>query len=913
MVKSISKISFLFVLLILLSIQSSISLETKNQDPHQQASTILEISPDYGKIPLYFIPNEGQVDEKALFYAKTSRYTLWLTEEGLVFDSVKRIKKGENESRLQHPKDRNNPEGFTFERDVSRLVFLNSKKNPEVVPVDRTEHKVNYFIGKDKSKWRTGIQTSGAVLYKELYRDIDLRVYGIEKQIEYDFIVRPGGEVSDIGFEYRDVVRTEIDKDGNLVIETKFGELEHAKPKCYQVIGGEKVDVEARFKKIRTNTYGFNIAEYNRDYELIIDPMVLVYSTYLGGSDYDCDGCRGIAVDLEGAAYVTGWTYSDDFPTQNPIQGTNAGLSDIFITKVSSSGSELVYSTYLGGYYSDEGWGIAVDSQGAAYVAGSTSSDDFPIQNPLQGSRVVGDDIFITKVSSSGSELVYSTYLGGSGHDYGRGIAVDSQGAAYVTGWTSSADFPIQNPIQGTNAGPYDVFIAKLSSSGAALVYSTYLGGSERDWGMSIAVDSQGAAYVTGWTDSADFPTQNPIQGSNAAGNDIFITKVNSSGSELVYSTYLGGSGSDDGRVIAVDLQGAAYVTGFTNSIDFPTQNPIQGTNAGLSDIFITKVSSSGSELVYSTYLGGSSYDSGWGIAVDSQGAACVAGYTESVNFPTHSPIQGTKAGYYDVFITKVNSSGSALVYSTYLGGSGDDVGWSIALDSQGAACVAGYTQSSANFPTQNPIQGNYAGYTDAFIAKLNFSGPVTYSITITAGSGGTTVPSPGTYTYDEATEVTIRAIPNTGYTFSGWSGNASGTTNPITITINYDKSINANFSRISTGDGETEKKGGCFIATAAYNSPFHPHIDTLRDFRDKYLMPSKLGRKFVSLYYKYSPSLANFIAKHKILKLVIRISLLPLVAISYSMVHLGPIITGVMFFLILVLAIFLISFYRRN
>jgi hypothetical protein len=322
MVKLTLKISFISILLILFSYQSSISLETKNQDkPHkvmkpQEISKSLKISPDYGKIPLYFIPNEGQVHDKALFYAKASRYTLWLTKEGLVFDSIKRIKKGENESHPTHPKDRNNLEGSTCERDVSRLTFLNSKKNPEVIPVNRTKHKVNYFIGKDKSKWRTNIKTSRAVLYKELYQNIDLRVYGIEKQIEYDFIVRPGGEVSDISFEYKDVKHAEIDKCGNLLIETKFGKLEHAKPECYQVVEGERIEVEAEFKRIEANTYSFKVKEYKRNCELIIDPLVLVYSTYLGGSDNDYG--YGIAVDSAGAAYVTGYTWSTDFPIQNP-------------------------------------------------------------------------------------------------------------------------------------------------------------------------------------------------------------------------------------------------------------------------------------------------------------------------------------------------------------------------------------------------------------------------------------------------------------------------------------------------------------------------------------------------------------------------------------------------------------------
>jgi endonuclease/exonuclease/phosphatase family metal-dependent hydrolase len=727
MKKLVFKISFLFVLLIFLSFQNSTSLELENQlVPNQpqfkneELSRNLKLNPNFGKIPLYFIPNEGQIHDRALFYAKASRYTLWLTKEGLVFDSTRRIKKESNESKRLSPRDINDPEDFAYDRDVSRMVFVNAHRNPEVIPVDVTEHKVNYYIGNNESKWQTSIQTSKAVLYKELYPYIDLKVYGIEKQIEYDFVVKPGGEVSDVRVKYQGIEKTRIDKEGNLVIKSKFGELKHAKPVCYQVIGGERVEIQAEFLKIGDNNYGFKVKGYNRNYELIIDPVVLVYSTYLGGSGWDW--CWGIAVDSKGAAYVIGDTDSIDFPIKNPIQGINAGDVDIFITKINSSGNSLVYSTYLGGSREDKVWGIAVDSEGAAYVAGDTNSIDFPTQNPIQGSVGGAEDVFIAKINASGTALVYSTYLGGSRGDGGSGIAVDSEGAAYVAGSTNSIDFPTKNPIQRNSAGGDDIFITKVNSSGSALIYSTYLGGSGVDYCGGIAVDSEGAAYVTGDTNSIDFPTQNPIQGINAGGPDIFITKVNSSGNALVYSTYLGSSGADRGWSIGVDSEGAAYITGDTGSIDFPTQNPIQGSFGGGYDAFMTKVNASGTALVYSTYLGGLRMDLGFVIGVDSEGAACVTGVTLSKDFPTQNPIQGSFGGGEDIFITKINSSGNALVYSTYLGGSGAERGWGIAVDSEGEAYVTGRT-NSIDFPTKNPIQGIYGGggY-DVFIAKTGSS-----------------------------------------------------------------------------------------------------------------------------------------------------------------------------------------------
>jgi len=830
------------------------------------------------------------VDETALFYAKTSRYTLWLTEEGLVFDSTRRIKKESTESIRQNPRDINNPEDVKYDRDVSRLVFVKANRSPEVIPVDVTEHKVNYFIGKDKSKWRSNIQTSRAVLYKELYPNIDLKVYGIEKQIEYDFVVKPGGEVSDIGFEYKGAEERRIDEDGNLVIKTKFGELKHAKPVCYQVIGGERVEIRAEFKRKEDNAYGFQVKEYNKNYELIIDPLVLVYSTFLGGSG--ADSGRSIAVDSTGSIYVAGFTSSRDFPTKNSIQGSYAGgKDDAFITKINASGTDLVYSTYLGGSQ-DEGrceTGIAVDSEGAAYVAGCTLSDDFPTKNPIQGSYAGTYDVFITKINPTGNELIYSTYLSGSGVDGSYyGLAIDSEGAAYLTGYTNSIDFPTQNPIQGTNAGGYDVFITKINSAGNKLIYSTYLGGAGEDGYGGIAVDSEGAAYVTGSTGSIDFPTKNPIQGSKAGERDAFITKINASGTALVYSTYLGGSGGAGGDCIAVDSEGAAYVAG-TAGVDFPTKNPIQGTNAGYRDIFIAKVNSSGSDLIYSTYLGGRGDENSEGLAVDSEGAAYVTGFTGSDDFPALNPIQGSYGGgERDAIIAKLSfTSSTPTTYSLTItagsGGTTDPLPGTYTHDEGTVVTIRAIPNSGYTFSgwsgdasgTTNPI--TIAMDSDKSITA-NFTYTTTYTLTITAGSGGTTYPSPGTYTHDEGTEVTIRAIPNSGYTFSGWSGDASGTTNTITIAMDSDKSITASFAKVPSDDDGGGGGGGCFIATACYGTSMAEEVKTLSAFRDRYLITNPTGEAMVKFYKTHSPRVADFIRDKEDLKTIIRACLKPIV-----------------------------------
>ncbi|WP_412675522.1 SBBP repeat-containing protein [Alkalihalobacillus alcalophilus] len=368
-----------------------------------------------------------------------------------------------------------------------------------------------------------------------------------------------------------------------------------------------------------------------------------------------------MTVDQEGNAYVTGITASTDFPTTSGAfsESYNGGFSDAFISKLNPSGTGLVYSTYLGGNDTDEGYEIALDEGGNAYVVGYTTSPDFPTTTGAFDPSYNGiGDAFISKLNPNGTGLVYSTYLGGSSFDEGQGIKVDEDGNAYVVGYTTSADFP-------TTAGAYDqsyngnldVFISKLNPSGTDLVYSTYLGGTGDDWGIGIAIDQGGNAYVTGYTESANFPTTSGAYDQSFNGSiDVYITKLNPSGTDLVYSTYLGGSDADLGRGIAIDQGGNAYVTGNTTSPNFPTtagafQNNLTASN----DVFVTIINSIGNALVYSTFLGGSADETGWGIAVDQFGSAYVTGATNSIDFPTTPMAQQTfNAGSDDVFVTKI-------------------------------------------------------------------------------------------------------------------------------------------------------------------------------------------------------------------------------------------------------------------
>jgi hypothetical protein len=620
---------------------------------------------------------------------------------------------------------------------VLRMKLLGANPASNVSGVDELPGKTNYFIGNDAKRWHTNVPMYAKVKYKSVYSGIDLVYYGNQRQLEYDFVVAPGADPRCIQLGVRGARKISRREDGDLVLAMAEGEIRWHKPVVYQGNDGARQEVAARYAIKGKNRVAFEVADYDSRRPLFIDP--LVYSTYLGGSGGD-DGWA-IAVDSSGGAYVAGSTASINFPTMNPLQPNEAdgGVdSDAFVAKFNATGSALVYSTYLGGNAADYGNGIAVDSSGNAYVTGYTQSTNFPTVNPLQPTIGGGQgiDAFVAKLNSTGSALVYSTYLGGSGEDIGNGIAVDSSGNAYVTGGTSSSDFPTMNPLQPANGGAPDAFVTEINTTGSALVYSTYLGGSSGDGGFGIAVDGSGNAYVTGGTSSTDFPTMNPLQPANGGGlSDAFVAKLNPMGSALVYSTYLGGSGWDWGNGIAADSSGNAYVTGFTYSTDFPTMNPLQAANGGRgdSDAFVAKLNATGSALVYSTYLGGSSSEEGNGIAADTLGNAYVTGYTSSTDFPTMNPLQPANGGGEDAFVAKLNATGSALVYSTYLGGSGSDWGLGIAVDSSGNAYVTGYTES-ANFPTVNPLQPAYGGGGDAFVAEIA-SGPALAPLSLNFGN----------------------------------------------------------------------------------------------------------------------------------------------------------------------------------
>jgi Beta-propeller repeat len=662
----------------------------------------------YGKLPMRFEANAGQTDARVKFISRGNGYNLFLTPtEAVLALRNERVVSGADQ------------------RSVVRMKLIDANSAPHVEGVDALRGKSNYFIGNDTSRWRRNVTSYTQVRYSSVYPGIDLIYYGNQQQLEYDFVVSPGADPNAIKLVFDGADRMDVDAQGDLILHIEGGQLRQRKPVTYQEMNGHRREIASRYVLRGGRQVGFELAAYDPARPLVIDP-VLGYSTYLGGTG--ADSAQGVAVDAAGNAYITGDTFSPDFPTADPLQPAPGGsmASDVFVTKLNANGSALVYSTYLGGNGTEQGLDIEVDREGDVYLTGYTFSRDFPTMNPLQPAFAGFQDVFVTKLNPAGSALIYSTYLGGSSGDRGEGLAIDRQGNVYLTGSTLSSDFPTMNPLQPTLSKSQDAFVTKLNSAGSALVYSTYLGGSDSETGSDIAVDRSGNVYLVGRTSSIDFPTANPLQPEIADSGptrlgDAFVTKLDASGTAFIYSTYFGGNGADTGNGLALDPHSNVYVSGTTLSTNFPTMNPLQPSLAGVNDAFVAKLDQSGSKLHYSTYLGGSALDGGTGIAVDARGNAYVIGSTNSNDFPTLNPVQPTPVTpSLNAFVSKLMADGAGFVYSTPLGGSASEFGLAIAVDIRGNAYVVGST-SSVDFPTTpEAFQTGLRGVMDdAFITKV--------------------------------------------------------------------------------------------------------------------------------------------------------------------------------------------------
>ena len=678
------------------------------------------------------------------------------------------------------------------------LNLLGANVNAQGVGENELPGKINYLIGNDQRQWRTDVSNFAQVRYQNIYPGIDLVYYGNQRQIEYDFRVSPGADpriirFRFIRFRFGGKTKVKISPDGDLVLRISDFELREKKPIIYQEIAGERETIAGRYV-LNRGQVGFDIGSYDQSQPLLIDPT-LVYSTYLGGAGDDTGS--SIAIDQNNNIYVAGTTASTNFPTMNPAYPANAGLSDIFVTKIDPAGANVLYSTYVGGAGNDRADGIALDASGNAYVVGraDSSSTNFPTTPGVIAPTYRGGDFdgLVFKLNAQGNGLSYATYLGGEDNDSTEGIAVDANGNAYVTGGSRSHGFPATpNAFQSSNSGDTDAYLTKINSTATAYLYSTLLGGSGTDRGSGVAIDTAGNAYISGYTSSVDFPTENAFQNSFGGSFDAFVTRIdtNQSGANsLVFCSYLGGTADDKGYGIALDSSASnLFLVGQTSSNNFPVLNPAQPLSGGTFDAFITKVSSAGAK-VFATYLGGSGDDRGSGIAVNSAGEAYITGFTSSTNFPTASPLQISNGGAFDAFVAKLNSAGSAFLYSTYLGGSANENTTStvtstnpIALNSSSDVYLTGYT-SSTNFPTASPLQAAKAAGQDAFIARISDAAPpADYSVTAVPGSQ---IISPGA-----SANYTITATSTGGFTgtislsVSGQSNDSTTIFNPSSIMI---------------------------------------------------------------------------------------------------------------------------------
>jgi uncharacterized repeat protein (TIGR01451 family) len=730
------------------------------------------------QIPLFFIPSAGQGPESAKFVAKGSGLTAAFSPDRVAFRIA----------------------GTSL-----AMVFEGADPQCRVEGKERLAGRANFLQGAPQG-WRTDVPMYGSVFYRELYPGIDMRYGSNGRNLKSEFIVAAEADLSDIQIRYAGASAVRIAADGSLVIRLEGEELREERPLAYQEHGGRRIPIEARYSLAPDGSVGFIVNGYDSSLPLIIDP-VISYSTLLGGSS--SDAAISLAVDAAGAVYVAGFTASYDFPTANPVQNVNGGGNDVFVAKLNPAGTALVYCTYLGGSGDDRAYGIAVDATGSAYVTGSTASKNFPVRNGLQTKLAGTRNAFLVKLNASGNALVFGTYLGGSGSDTAYGVAVDSTGNAYVVGDTTSPGFPA-NGVQKSYRGSQDAFVTKISSDGSRLVYSTFLGGSGTDHGSAIAIGGSGEAIATGSTFSADFPTANAYQPSNAGGQDAFVTRISTDGSSLIFSTYWGGSGGsasypEAGQGIALDWQGNVYVTGMTSSPNFPMIQPQQSSLNGWVDGFVSKFNAAGWP-VYSTYFGGSGTDVSNAIAVDSSGNAYVAGYTYSTDFPVVNALQTAvaSAGDVDAFAGILNASGSAFTFLSYLGGTGGDTATAISLDPAGSMYLAGWT-TSTNFPLLHQLQSTNGGNYGAFVVKMqqvalritcthtgsftqNQSG--TYSIVVsnpslTTGSSGAVV-----VTDSVSSGLTLVSMAGTSWNCAGATCSRSdvlvpgGNYPPITVTV---------------------------------------------------------------------------------------------------------------------------------
>jgi beta-propeller repeat-containing protein len=727
----------------------------------------------YGKLPLRFEPNQGQIDRQVKFVSRMKGCTVFLAPTEAVLASHPNGDVIERDGSVRHDPD--------VGTSTVRMKLLNANPATIIEGEDRLIGTSNYLIGNDRARWHTNIPTYRKVRYANVYPGIDLVYYGAGGQLEYDFIVAPGADPKDIAIAFDGVRDTRLDSNGNLVLSNRGGEFIQKAASIYQEIHGRKQQVIGGYVFRDDGKIGFEIEEFDRHEPLVIDPQI-VYSTFLGGSGDDV--ANGVAVDRSGNAYIAGSTTSLNFPLRGAVQdqlnrSSSSIPDDAFVTKLNAAGTDIVYSTYIGGSYRDSANAIAVTIDGRACIAGVTddyrNASDFPVTaNKFQGAHggalpglnvgtARNDDAFVTMLSADGASLVYSTFFGGTetvvlpgipnvsnGEDFALAVAVDSSNDIYIAGFTQSNDLPTRGAFQSSRRSSlngFDSFIARFDpakSGDASLVFASFLGGTDDDIAKGIAVDLFGNAYIAGETASADLQTKGPsgqtlppFQGNYQGGTtDAFVAKIDtnrSGAASLVYLTYLGGANTDRANAIAVDSLERVYVTGASNSPDFPVSDSLEATDNN-SDAFVTKLNADGTALFYSTFIGGSAGEEGFGIGIDSGGNAYITGVTSSNDFNVINGFPQTVGGGF-VFINKLGASVSAtgapsILFSDTFGGNATQAK-AIAVDSKGNVYITGRTTSAPSLQaTPGAFQESYqGGASDTFLTKIGSTFPDTIGV----------------------------------------------------------------------------------------------------------------------------------------------------------------------------------------
>ncbi len=721
---------------------------TAQKDKHQNLK-----NENVNRSSLYFEENRGQFDSRVRYVCHVSGQTIFLTATDIVYV----LQGAEQDAFASEPLDQTHKAELRQQRIVNRkqgsavalyMRLIGAETNSPFEATDELEGRLNYFKGNNPDKWQTDVRTFSRVNYEGVYSDVDMSFYSNEQgEFEYDFIVKPNANHNQIALEIEGANDVRVKENGDLEIETQAGTITQRKPFTYQqtaenlkqevssqwsIVSGQ--DKEKDKNNPKSFTVKFEIGSYDRAKPLVIDPSVtlnnLSFSTLIGAAQNETG--NDIDIDSAGNIYITGRTLSPLFPTTAGVfDPTTNGNEDIFITKLNASGTGLIFSTFLGGSFYDEGLGIAVDTNCNVYVSGSASSSFPTTVGSYDTTFNGGSDAFVTKLNATGTTLLYSTYIGASLNEFASDLTIDANNNVYIIGRTPDAvvDYPTTaGAFDTTHNGSDDVFVTKLNDTGTALVYSTFLGGNGIDSGTSIAVDSNQEAYVAGTTtdDVTDFPTTaGAFDTTHNGSTDFFVTKINSSGSGLVYSTFIGGPSIDNCNAIAIDGAGSAYVTGLINA-GFPTTPGVVDTTAtGSSEAGLSKLSADGSSLAYSTYIGGTQGETGRGVAVDAFGNAYVVGDTFSAganDYPTTPGAYDTTFnGSGDVVLTVFNTGATAHLYSTFLGGSASEAGNDVVLDSSGNVYLTGNTTATAtNFPTTpNAFQTTPVGGNDVIVCKF--------------------------------------------------------------------------------------------------------------------------------------------------------------------------------------------------